>query len=56
MKTNIVFGFKGKDQAPWFMVIKEYINDNEVTYAEVLFEFWPRYFKNKWLRSRNHVP
>lgn len=37
-KTKIRFGFRGKTQLPLFMVWREYINNDEVTFAEVLFQ------------------
>lgn len=39
MKTRIRFSFKGKNQLPLFMVIKEYYDDNgDLEFAKVLFE------------------
>lgn len=38
-KTGIIFGFRGKNQLPLFMIIKEYFDENgEVDFAKVLFE------------------
>lgn len=38
-KIGIIFGFKGKNQLPLFMIIKEYFDENgEVDFAKVLFE------------------
>lgn len=37
MKTKIRFGFKSKNQLPLFMIWKEYIENNEVVHAEVIF-------------------
>lgn len=39
MKTRIRFGFKGKNQLPLFMIIKEYYDDNgDIEFAKVLFQ------------------
>lgn len=39
MKTRIKFSFKGKNQLPLFMVIKEYYDDNgDLEFAKVLFQ------------------
>jgi hypothetical protein len=35
-KKRIRITFKGKNQLPWIMVIREYWEDGEVVYAEVL--------------------
>ena len=48
-KTHITIGFKSRHQVPWLMVIKEYIENEDVVFAKVLFEIWPKYFKDKWL-------
>lgn len=39
-KTRIRISFKSKNQAPLFMIVREYYNDGMVFYAEVLFEVW----------------
>lgn len=39
LKTKITFSFRGKNQLPLFMVIKEYYNaQGELDFAKVLFE------------------
>ena len=39
MKTKIAFSFKGRNQLPLFMVIKEYYDDNgDIEFAEILFQ------------------
>ncbi len=38
-KTGITFSFRSKYQSPFFVIIKEYYDENgEVEFAEVLFE------------------
>ncbi len=39
-KTRISISFKGKNQIPLFMVVREYYNKktNEIVFAEILFE------------------
>lgn len=38
-KVGIIFGFRGKNQLPLFMIIKEYFDENgDVDFAKVLFE------------------
>ena len=40
-KAGIIFGFRGKNQLPLFMIIKEYFDENgDVDFAKVLFERW----------------
>ena len=34
--THITIGFKGKNQTPLLMIIREYWENSEVVYAEVL--------------------
>ena len=60
-KTGIIFSFRGKNQLPLFMIIKEYFDENgEVDFAEVLFEIEGRKCKKKnvkkYLRRRNNMP
>ena len=41
MKTSkIRFSFKSKNQAPLFMIIREYYEHKELVYAEPIFELW----------------
>ncbi len=35
-KTRLRFGFKGQHQIPLFMIWREYIENDEVVFAEVL--------------------
>lgn len=38
-KTGIIFGFRGKNQLPLFMIIKEYFDENgEVDFAPELYK------------------
>ena len=39
MKTKIKISFKGKNQTHLCMVIREYLKNDEVIFAEVLFVF-----------------
>jgi hypothetical protein len=36
--SRIRFGFKGKNQLPWFMIWREYWVDGDVVFARVLFK------------------
>lgn len=36
-KKKIRFGFRSKDQMPLFMIWREYWEDNEIVFTEVLF-------------------
>lgn len=39
MKTRIRFGFRGKNQIPWFMAWREYVaHDGQVLFADILFQ------------------
>jgi hypothetical protein len=49
--TKIGWGFKGKNQAAWFSVWREYYVDGLIVYVEVIFEIWPAYFKRRWLNQ-----
>ena len=47
--TKITFSFKGKRQASWFLIIKEYYKNGEMDYAEIIFELWPT--KRLWRKK-----
>lgn len=49
-KTGIIFSFRGKNQLPLFMIIKEFFDENgEVEFAKVLFEIEGRKCKKSRL-------
>jgi hypothetical protein len=43
--TKIRIGFRGKHQVWIFAIVREYLDDGEITYARVIFAWYPA-----WLR------
>ena len=51
-RTRISFSFRSKNQLPFFMVIKEYYDENgQVYFAKVLFEIKGRKFRKLLKKS-----
>ena len=52
-KTGIIFSFRGKNQLPLFMIIKEYFDKNgDIEFAKVLFEIEGRKCKRILKRGK----